>query len=62
VSTFSESSCGIATSGAGAFLLVIGHASATSAERVGLGVSLTEGRSASALNSPNITIGYQILL
>lgn len=43
-------------------LLVVRHPPATSAERVGLGVSLSEGRSASSLNLTLITITSQLIL
>ena len=41
-SVLSEPGSGVATSRAGAFLLMIGHPSASSAESVGLGMPATE--------------------
>jgi hypothetical protein len=41
-SVLSETGSGVAAGGTGALLLVVGHASAASAESVSLGVALTE--------------------
>jgi hypothetical protein len=47
-SVLSESGGGVSTSGAGAFLLVVGHPSTSSAESVGFSMAFTEGGSTSA--------------
>lgn len=47
-SVLSQPGRGVATGRTGALLLMVGHAAATTAESVGLGVALTEGRSAPA--------------
>ncbi len=47
-SVFPKTGCGVATGRACAFLLVVGHATATPAKSVSLSVTLSEGRCSSA--------------